>query len=176
MSLLVRNGDSPGGVESTRDVSSSNPENFKPYACVTCSRRKVRCDKTEPCSTCRKSGVDCVYRAPGPPQPRKRRAPETILLERLGRAEDLLKSMGVKVDTAESDRALQEINEFQASGSNGCDDAPQSQRPRLVERLPPMKLEAGQDSLWVPAASSFIRGCDTYVNVWGTILTPLIVL
>lgn len=84
-------------------TAAPGTESIKPYACVTCSRRKVRCDKSEPCSTCRKSGIECVFRAPAPPQPRKRRAPETILLERLRRAEDLLKGMGVKVDSVDND-------------------------------------------------------------------------
>lgn len=96
-------------VESPSNTTESAPsENLKPYACVTCSRRKVRCDKREPCSTCRKSGIECIFRAPAPPQARKRRAPETILLERLQRAEDLLKGMGVKVDPPENFNVLRQ--------------------------------------------------------------------
>ena len=33
----------------------------KPRSCVTCRTRKVRCDKTSPCSNCRRAGIACVF-------------------------------------------------------------------------------------------------------------------
>ncbi|KAF7716974.1 Fungal Zn(2)-Cys(6) binuclear cluster domain-containing protein [Penicillium ucsense] len=44
----------------------------KPYSCVTCHRRKVKCDRQEPCSNCAKACADCIYQAPPPPRRRKR--------------------------------------------------------------------------------------------------------
>ncbi|CAG9948951.1 unnamed protein product [Clonostachys rosea f. rosea IK726] len=44
------------------------------YACQSCVRRKVKCDRASPiCSSCTKAKLDCVYRAPPPPRPRKRK-------------------------------------------------------------------------------------------------------
>ncbi|EAW09333.1 Zn(II)2Cys6 transcription factor [Aspergillus clavatus NRRL 1] len=43
-------------------------------SCVICSRRKVKCDRKNPCSSCSKHGVECVYRNPLPPRRGKRRA------------------------------------------------------------------------------------------------------
>jgi len=141
--------------------STSNAENLKPYACVTCSRRKVRCDKREPCSTCQKSGTECVFRAPAPPQPRKRRAPETILLERLKRAEDLLTGLGVKVDPGEI-RESRPLNQrspiiistvhstgLQARSDDGGPVAPAGQTTS--------RFAAPAEAIWGEGRSNFIR-------------------
>ena len=61
-------------------------------SCETCSERKLRCDKGDPCSRCKKSGATCK------PVYRKRRArgrhvgstENTDLRERLARLEELL--------------------------------------------------------------------------------------
>lgn len=45
---------------------------LKPYSCVVCHNRKVKCDRNEPCSNCAKSKVECIYRPPPPPRRRKR--------------------------------------------------------------------------------------------------------
>lgn len=44
----------------------------KPYSCVVCHNRKVKCDRKEPCSNCSKANVECIYRPPPPPRRRKR--------------------------------------------------------------------------------------------------------
>ncbi|PYI19425.1 hypothetical protein BO99DRAFT_432550 [Aspergillus violaceofuscus CBS 115571] len=63
-------------------VSSNTPQNIplavrgetpKTPSCVVCNRRKVRCDRQDPCSACAKNGIECVYRAHAPPRRRKRR-------------------------------------------------------------------------------------------------------
>lgn len=64
------------------------------FTCVTCARRKVRCDKIAPtCSTCRKARLDCVYQEP-PPRKRKRKPVEDVH-ERLEQYEKLLKQNGI---------------------------------------------------------------------------------
>jgi hypothetical protein len=45
---------------------------LKPYSCVVCHRRKVKCDRKETCSNCAKANVECIYRPPPPPRRRKR--------------------------------------------------------------------------------------------------------
>lgn len=39
-------------------VSALNP---KLRSCAVCRRRKVRCDKTSPCSNCRRANIACVF-------------------------------------------------------------------------------------------------------------------
>ncbi|KAK5674691.1 hypothetical protein LTS10_012692 [Elasticomyces elasticus] len=79
-----------GNSSKAQDV----PASAMPYACVTCTRRKVRCDKTgPPCSTCRKTRLECSYEAP-PPRKRKRK-PTDDIHERLEHYESLLRQHGI---------------------------------------------------------------------------------
>lgn len=43
------------------------------HSCVSCQRRKVRCNGQKPCSTCIKTGLECVTAAPSPLRQRKAR-------------------------------------------------------------------------------------------------------
>ncbi|CAG7558369.1 unnamed protein product [Fusarium equiseti] len=67
---------------------------IRKHACTICARRKVKCDRTDPCSNCQKAGTQCSYEAPAPPKPRKRAADED-LLARLALYEELMKKNGV---------------------------------------------------------------------------------
>ncbi|KAH8895409.1 hypothetical protein GQ53DRAFT_715071 [Thozetella sp. PMI_491] len=60
------------------------------HACSLCARRKVKCDKGDPCSNCRKAEVECIYDPPVPYRPRKRAGDEE-LLGRLAAYEDLMR-------------------------------------------------------------------------------------
>ena len=85
---------SPSTVDSPRTTS------VKPFSCLKCQQRKVKCDRRDPCSTCSKTRVECVFRAPAPPRRRKRKiSSEGDLLARLKRYEELLKGYGVSIDS-----------------------------------------------------------------------------
>ncbi|RDK42338.1 hypothetical protein M752DRAFT_319211 [Aspergillus phoenicis ATCC 13157] len=80
-------------------MSSASPtgprgQNRPKLACSLCARRKVKCDKGEPCSNCLKAHAQCLYEAPAPPRPRKRAADEE-LLARLARYEDLMRKHNI---------------------------------------------------------------------------------
>ncbi|KPM42801.1 hypothetical protein AK830_g3739 [Neonectria ditissima] len=64
------------------------------HACSLCARRKVKCDKRDPCSNCLKAQAQCSYEAPIPSRPRKRAADED-LLARLALYEDLMRKHSV---------------------------------------------------------------------------------
>jgi hypothetical protein len=64
---------------------------LRKHACTICARRKVKCDKLDPCSNCQKAQTQCSYEAPPPPKPRKRAADED-LLARLAQYEELMQS------------------------------------------------------------------------------------
>ncbi|KLO85288.1 uncharacterized protein LW93_13892 [Fusarium fujikuroi] len=76
---------------------------LNPRSCVTCRRRRVRCDKTMPCSNCRRAQCDCIYPAPGRAPRQTRLAPtgtatgqserEIDLLDRLRKLEGLVHEM-----------------------------------------------------------------------------------
>ncbi|CAK7199303.1 hypothetical protein SEUCBS139899_001979 [Sporothrix eucalyptigena] len=85
----------------TSPTSTVAPPPPHAHACTVCARRKVRCDKADPCFNCRKSSVACVYEAPGPSKPRPRkRAADAELLARLARYEELMRRNGVAYESA----------------------------------------------------------------------------
>jgi hypothetical protein len=59
-------------------------------SCVTCRRRKVRCNKRSPCSNCTKAGIDCVFPPPGRAPRKSKRPPDAELLSRLRRLEGVI--------------------------------------------------------------------------------------
>ncbi|KAI1805903.1 fungal-specific transcription factor domain-containing protein [Daldinia bambusicola] len=69
------------------------------HSCVLCQQRKVRCDKSKPCSNCVKANVECRVVPPQPPRRRKKRVPERDLVERLRKYEALLAQNGIEFDS-----------------------------------------------------------------------------
>ena len=87
-----------------RKASHSSPHALNPRSCVTCRRRKVKCDKSFPCSNCTKGGSECIFPAPGR-APRKPRQGvkvvserEAELLKRLRRLEGVVSELSSQVD------------------------------------------------------------------------------
>lgn len=74
--------------------STSSPQRksirANPRSCNGCNRKKIRCDKNDPCSACTRAGRPCVF----PPQgPRIRRTKKTIIAEMSSRLADLEKTL-----------------------------------------------------------------------------------
>lgn len=68
---------------------------LNPRSCVTCRKRKVRCNKVEPaCENCSKAGIDCIYPAPGRAPRKPRKPPDAELLKRLRRLEGVVQGLG----------------------------------------------------------------------------------
>ena len=76
---------SGGEVEREGSVNRSNPR-----SCYDCHHRKVRCDKKEPCSPCRRLGKECNYPPLGP---RIRRTKKAIMADMATRISSLEKSL-----------------------------------------------------------------------------------
>ncbi|KAK3693254.1 Zn(II)2Cys6 transcription factor [Podospora appendiculata] len=81
----------------TKEAASTPPH---PRSCHHCRRRKVKCDRQQPCSNCT-SVADCVYPpGPGRAAKRPRHALDAQLLDRLGRLESIMKHLEMeKQDT-----------------------------------------------------------------------------
>ncbi len=71
---------------------------LNPRSCVTCRRRKVRCNKENPCANCVRAGIECVFPAPGRAPRKSKKAPDAELLARLRRLEGVVHSLGAQVD------------------------------------------------------------------------------
>ncbi|KAI0474124.1 fungal-specific transcription factor domain-containing protein [Xylariaceae sp. FL0804] len=93
----------------TLDPSAPPSPALNPRSCVTCRRRKVRCDKHMPCGNCRKAHIQCVFPAPGraPRRPRVKdpNAPpkqtserEIELLKRLRKLEGIVEDLSGQID------------------------------------------------------------------------------
>ena len=84
----------------------SHGRTLNPRSCVTCRKRKVKCDKVHPCNNCTRNHIECVFPAPGR-APRKIRkvvdGRDKELLERLRRLEGVVKGMGVEVPNDEKE-------------------------------------------------------------------------
>lgn len=59
-------------------------------SCLLCHRRKSRCDKRSPCSTCVRTGVLCCYPTAEQPARKPRKTTIADVAERLGRLERTL--------------------------------------------------------------------------------------
>lgn len=68
------------------------------HSCVICARRKIRCDKQSPCSSCFKSQAVCTYRTPVPSQRHRRRLTQGDLLSRIQELEALLHDHRIPFD------------------------------------------------------------------------------
>ncbi|KAF2259935.1 hypothetical protein CC78DRAFT_524049 [Lojkania enalia] len=73
--------------EAERETSTNRSN---PRSCYDCNRRKVRCDKKEPCSPCRRLGKACSYPPFGP---RIRRTKKAIIADMGTRISSLEKSL-----------------------------------------------------------------------------------
>ncbi|KAF2139590.1 uncharacterized protein K452DRAFT_320242 [Aplosporella prunicola CBS 121167] len=65
-------------------------------SCITCRARKIRCDKTQPCSACTRSGVECIFPSQRA-QRRKQGRRNEELLRRLDHLEGLVERLGGEV-------------------------------------------------------------------------------
>lgn len=84
---------SPQLPQASHPPASGHPH-LNPRSCVTCRRRKVRCNKREPCSNCVKAGIECIFPGPGRAPRKPRRPPDAELLSRLRRLEGVVETLG----------------------------------------------------------------------------------
>jgi hypothetical protein len=74
------------------------PDIASARSCITCRRRKVRCNKRSPCSNCVKAGIDCIFPPPGRAPRKSKRPPDAELLSRLRRLEGVIEHLSGKKD------------------------------------------------------------------------------
>jgi hypothetical protein len=101
---LHGNGRAPGRLHPDTTTSQPGHESHiearqiaRGQSCMLCHRRKTKCDKKKPCSTCTKLGAECVVAPMMPPKRRRKKTSERELVDRLRRCEALLKKNGIAV-------------------------------------------------------------------------------
>ena len=78
-------------MKATCPTSSNRPV----YSCIGCSDRKVKCDRQDPCSACRKQNLQCTFRPVRQSQKRQKRLKREVLVDRLQHHEALPKEQGL---------------------------------------------------------------------------------
>lgn len=90
-------------TNTSTSLSPNGNSGLNPRSCVTCRRRKVKCDKKSKCTNCVKANIECVYPSPGR-APRKPRKPQdSELLERLRKLEGVVQMLGTTVPLEEGE-------------------------------------------------------------------------
>ncbi|KAF1737516.1 Bikaverin cluster transcription factor bik5 [Beauveria bassiana] len=102
---------------------------LNPRSCVTCRRRKVRCDKQMPCSNCRRAQIPCIFPAPGrAPRQQKPKDPnappksssqrEVELIKRLRKLEGIVEELSgqIEVESGSGRQAHSESPRVATSG------------------------------------------------------------
>ncbi|KMU74178.1 hypothetical protein CISG_10275 [Coccidioides immitis RMSCC 3703] len=98
---------------SPRDIGNVTPSEPRqnPRSCVTCRRRKIRCNKLQPCSNCTKAKVECVFPKPGRAPRKSKKATEADLLARLKTLESIVRNIGKSTaEEASSTEAKKDAN------------------------------------------------------------------
>lgn len=121
----------PGAsVYTPTDIPS---ERLNPRSCVTCRRRKVRCDKHMPCSNCRRAQIPCIFPAPGRaprrPRPKDPNAPpkqpsserEIELMKRLRKLEGIVEELSGQIEVETARNHSSSGNSPEAAANNGGD-------------------------------------------------------
>ncbi|KAK8111930.1 Bikaverin cluster transcription factor bik5 [Apiospora kogelbergensis] len=101
-------GNAPAGA-TIIDPNVEPSSAMNPRSCVTCRRRKVRCDKHMPCGNCRKAHISCIFPAPGRaprrPRPKDPNAPpkqtserEVELMKRLRKLEGIVEELSGQIE------------------------------------------------------------------------------
>lgn len=88
-----------------------------PRSCITCRRRKVKCDKKQPCSNCARAKTECNFPGPGRAPRKSRKPPDAELLERLRRLEGVVQTLNAQVEEHEQEAAERERDNGSRQGS-----------------------------------------------------------
>lgn len=76
---------------------------LKPFSCLPCRQRKIKCDRRDPCSNCTKTEKQCSFVPPVRGKRKITKLRKEGLHAKVKRYEELLKSYGAKVEPTEHD-------------------------------------------------------------------------
>lgn len=118
---------SPHGIQNETYSSNRNGIGFSgiglslnPRSCITCRRRKVKCDKGNPCSHCVRANIECVFPGPRRAPRRSKKTPDGDLLDRVRRLESVVSSLNAQVEEHEKGTADHEKGHQQSMSEVEC--------------------------------------------------------
>ncbi|KAF2006287.1 hypothetical protein P154DRAFT_517921 [Amniculicola lignicola CBS 123094] len=111
---ILHTSNSQDRVQKSGSISgpSSNPR-----SCVTCRKRKVKCDKKQPCSNCVRAKIECIFPGPGRAPRKSRKPPDGELMDRLKRLEGMVHTLNAQVEEHEQEAADRENKNKSRQGS-----------------------------------------------------------
>ena len=109
-------------------ISHASQDNGQ-RSCITCRRRKVRCNKKCPCVNCVKAGIECVFPPPGRAPRKSKRPHDAELLSRLKRLEGVIEHLSEKNTSLSTVPSPTQ----QRSGSVTTAECPGSAEPQSAE-------------------------------------------
>lgn len=144
------------GILAQTEPRFRDPSDVKPLSCTNCRQRKIRCDKSNPCSACKRSGIGCVF----PKRIRVRRVKQgnkssksrdEELLRRIAKLEALVGKMGGDITTPltserSSGRQTTPSSDFPSSISG--DKESSSLTASDIERKTSVEKEYFGDDFW----------------------------
>lgn len=139
--------------EKTVSTNSSNdpaaPANAPPRvrrrnrmitSCLECRRRKLKCDKSHPCTNCVKAARDCLFLAPALDSASQLKLTE--IKEKMGSLERVLEQDVAKQSTKPG---ISNIGVIQDAGCEEIDFAPEPEDERDLETTPLALSDAAYD-------------------------------
>ncbi|RAK74434.1 uncharacterized protein BO72DRAFT_202083 [Aspergillus fijiensis CBS 313.89] len=108
--------DTPISVSDQTATAVKPQQPRRVLACVLCQQRKIKCDRTFPCTNCARANVQCEQAV----RQRRRRFPEKELLARLRLYEGLLRQHNIKFDPLHTPTA-----DHRSPSDDGRDDLPE---------------------------------------------------
>ncbi|KAF2119549.1 fungal-specific transcription factor domain-containing protein [Lophiotrema nucula] len=103
-----------------------------PRSCVTCRKRKVKCDKKHPCTNCARAKIECIYPGPGRAPRKSRKPPDGELMERLKKLEGVVQTLNAQVEEHEQESADKERRESRQGSSEGCPSSASRESPSVA--------------------------------------------
>ncbi|KAL8765009.1 MAG: hypothetical protein Q9203_006766 [Teloschistes exilis] len=145
--------------QSTSTTAHESGRPLQLHSCVICQRRKVKCDRTDPCSNCAKHRVQCEYRSPAPPKRRKRASPDPDVHAKLKRYEYILQRHGVSPEElndkpARSDYPFAFARSKETNNTNDSDHA-----------TPQSSSTAGPRGVNVPSSNSYAAMSEEFKHL-----------
>ncbi|KAI8717664.1 Zn(2)-C6 fungal-type domain-containing protein [Fusarium sp. LHS14.1] len=133
-------------MSSSDQQPSASDAGLKIWSCVICRRRKVRCDRRDPCSNCVKNNIECHFPVTGR-IPRRNQNPgaykspaqkQSELLSRLRRLESVVTELAAQVEDGSQD-----VRAVIAPGPSGAVSISSSETgPTPVESEDPSTTES----------------------------------
>ena len=105
------------GPQASAEAPRTDEHGLRIWSCVTCRRRKVKCDRRDPCANCVRQNIECHFPVTGRP-PRRIRDPnawksptqkQSELLGRLRRLENLVTELTGQVEEQPARQVLDQL-------------------------------------------------------------------